>query len=196
VNDWPPTLALTPCFEFPSIYSDTWALFTPLPPHHFHNNLEVVRGGKNQKPANHTLRHFNEMHTRYLTQTPTSPAISSSYQFISLTENRCQLCRWKVISQQMFPERSLALLDSLIITFVLSSGGELYICQVEWWKTSRAFNFVLVLTSERKRKQRASCVGCMPSTTKGILQDPGFPPCSPPTSFRSENSVWVEAITL
>lgn len=101
------------------------------PSHYFCNNLEVARG-KIKQNTTHTRTHFNEMHTGYLTPTPTFLPISSSYQFTALTERTWQPSRGKVNSLQILPERLLELLDRFIITFDSSSGGELYICQVVW----------------------------------------------------------------
>lgn len=85
-------------------YIKHWSLYSCFcfcflsPIHYFHNSLEVASGKKN-KTKQSTLNihiYLHEMHTRYLAWTLAFPAVSSLYQFISLTGNRRRLCRWKV----------------------------------------------------------------------------------------------------
>lgn len=73
--------------------------------------LTTTRGGRRKKQSTTRIHtHFNEMHTKYLTPTPTSLLVASSHPFISLIDGNAT-------SLQIGPERLLALLDSFMITF-------------------------------------------------------------------------------
>ena len=106
-------------------------------------------GQRKNKTKRHPHSHSLEWNAR---RVPDSHSYCpANLQLLSIhvgIESTWQPNRGKVISLQILPERLLELLDSFIIAFVSSLGGELYICQIVWGKQCRVFNFAFVLLSE------------------------------------------------